>query len=220
MAPDLANATYVTLIATIRRSPRRAAWYRAAVDDTPWLTAREQRAWRAYLAATRLLSAELDRELQRDAGIPHTYYEILVRLSETPGRSLRMSELAELSDSSRSRLSHAVARLEEAGWVRRETCETDRRGNFAILTDQGFTALEAAAPGHVAAVRRHLIDLLTPEQLIHLEQIMGAVLASLRDSADPAAGRLVAEAADPPTAAPPPPTAPPSVEPADCPRAS
>lgn len=147
---------------------------------TRWLDAREQRAWRAYLTATQLLTAQLDRELQRDSGIPHTYYEILVRLSEAPGRVLRMSELAHAAESSRSRLSHAVARLEEAGWVRRESCPTDRRGSFARLTDAGFEALETAAPAHVASVRRHLVDRLSGTQLEQLREICETVLAGLR----------------------------------------
>jgi DNA-binding MarR family transcriptional regulator len=147
---------------------------------TRWLDADEQRAWRAFLGATQLLNSQLDRELQRDSGLSHAYYEILVRLSESPGRVLRMSELAEASESSRSRLSHAVARLEEAGWVRRESCPTDRRGAFARLTDEGFAALEAAAPLHVASVRRHLIDRLTPEQVRQLGEISQVILAGLR----------------------------------------
>src|SRR5664280_1664369 len=151
---------------------------------TRWLSADEQRAWRAYLSATQLLQAQLDRELQRDSGIPHAYYEILVRLSEAPDRVLRMSDLANAAESSRSRLSHAVARLEEAGWVLRESCPTDRRGSFARLTDAGFAALVAAAPAHVASVRRHLIDQLTPEQVQQLRQISEAVLAGLRSSED------------------------------------
>jgi len=130
-----------------------------------WLTSQEQRAWRAYLAATRLLNARLDRELVRDAQLPHAYYELLVRLSEAPGRRLRMSQLADAADSSRSRLSHAVARLEEAGWVVREVCPTDRRGAVAQLTDAGFAALAAAAPGHADAVRTYVFDLLSPEQV-------------------------------------------------------
>jgi DNA-binding MarR family transcriptional regulator len=150
------------------------------MSGTRWLDADEQRAWRAYLAATRLLTAQLDRELQRDSGIPHAYYEILVRLSEAPARTLRMSELADASDSSRSRLSHAVARLEEAGWVARESCPTDRRGAFARLTDVGFAALEAAAPAHVESVRTHLLDPLTPEQVQQLREISEAILAGLR----------------------------------------
>jgi DNA-binding MarR family transcriptional regulator len=152
------------------------------VEATRWLDEREQHAWRSYLAMTRLLAAQLDRELQRDSSLPHAYYEILVRLSEAPDRSLRMSELAQLSESSRSRLSHAVSRLVEAGWVRREDCVTDRRGAFAILTDHGFAALEAAAPAHVESVRKHLFDRLTSEQVGQLDAICGSVLAGLRDS--------------------------------------
>lgn len=152
------------------------------VKGTRWLDEREQHAWRSYLAMTRLLAAQLDRELQHDSSLPHTYYEILVRLSEAPSRSLRMSQLASASESSRSRLSHAVSRLTEAGWVRREGCATDRRGAFAILTDEGFAALEAAAPAHVESVRRHLFDRLTPEQVEQLDAICGSVLAGLRDT--------------------------------------
>jgi DNA-binding MarR family transcriptional regulator len=135
----------------------------------------EQRTWRAFLAAIRLLTAELDRELQRDADMPHAYYEILVALSEAPDRTMRMNELADQSQSSRSRLSHAVSRLEEAGWVERRACPTDKRGSLAVLTDKGFAALEEAAPGHVEAVRRHLFDVLTPDQVRELGEISGAV---------------------------------------------
>ncbi|WCN83114.1 MarR family winged helix-turn-helix transcriptional regulator [Micromonospora sp. LH3U1] len=138
---------------------------------TRWLDSDEQRTWRAYLAASRALMDTLDRELQRDAGMPHAYYEILVRLSESPGRRLRMSDLAEAVGSSRSRLSHAVARLEAAGWVRREECPTDRRGQVALLTDEGFATLAAAAPGHVEGVRRHLFDALSPAQVDQLRRI-------------------------------------------------
>ncbi|MEU5784022.1 MarR family winged helix-turn-helix transcriptional regulator [Micromonospora lupini] len=141
------------------------------VAMTRWLNPDEQRTWRAYLAASRALMDTLDRELQRDAGMPHAYYEILVRLSEAPGRQLRMSDLAEAAGSSRSRLSHAVARLEAAGWVRREDCPTDRRGQIAVLTDDGFATLAAAAPGHVEGVRRHLFDALSPAQVDQLRRI-------------------------------------------------
>jgi DNA-binding MarR family transcriptional regulator len=151
------------------------------MSETRWLSADEQRTWRAYLAATRLLAARLERELQRSAGFPHAYYEILVRLSEAPLRTMRMSDLANAADSSRSRLSHAVARLEETGWVVRDGCPSDRRGSFARLTDEGFAALAAAAPGHVESVRRHLFDPLTPEQADELGEICRIVVASLRD---------------------------------------
>lgn len=138
------------------------------MSEPRWLDDDEQRAWRAFLDATQLLLDRLDRELTRDTGIPHAYYEILVRLSEAPDRRLRMSQLATASMSSRSRLSHAVARLEERGWVRREECATDRRGALAVLTDEGFAALAAAAPVHVEGVRRHLFDRLAPGQVEEL----------------------------------------------------
>lgn len=159
------------------------------VDEPRWLDDEEQHSWRSYLAATRLLMAQLDRELQRDSRIPHTYYEILVNLSEAPGRSLRMSELADRSESSRSRLSHAVARLEATGWVRRESCATDRRGSFAILTDAGFDALAAAAPGHVEGVRQHLFDRLSREQVRQLGAIFDAIGDGLREGAESSVGR-------------------------------
>lgn len=150
---------------------------------TRWLSADEQRAWRAFLTATHVLFEELDRQLQRDSALSHGYYEILVRLSEAPDRTLRMSQLAERSQSSRSRLSHAVARLEELGWVERRECPTDRRGQLAVLTDKGFAALEAAAPGHVEAVRSMLLDALTPEQVDQLRVISEAIVAHVEAGA-------------------------------------
>ncbi|MFF3852853.1 MarR family winged helix-turn-helix transcriptional regulator [Micromonospora sp. NPDC002575] len=146
---------------------------------TRWLDPDEQRTWRAYLAASRALMEKLDRELQRDAGMPHAYYEILVRLSEAPDRRLRMSDLADATGSSRSRLSHAAARLEESGWIRREDCPTDRRGQIAVLTDAGFATLAAAAPGHVEGVRRHLFDALSPAQVDQLRRISETMLDHL-----------------------------------------
>lgn len=150
------------------------------MTETRWLTQSEQRAWRAYLESSRVLFDALDRQLQADAGIPQTYYEILVQLSEAPDRNLRMSRLADYTRSSRSRLSHAVDRLVERGWVERVDCPTDKRGQLAKLTDEGYAALVDAAPGHVAAVRRHMIDRLTPEQLAVLEQI-GTVIIEAQE---------------------------------------
>ena len=147
-----------------------------------WLCPAEQRAWRAYLESTKVLFDALDRRLQRDADMPHAYYEILVRLSEAPERSLRMSELADLTLSSRSRLSHAAARLEEKGWIVRASCATDRRGQIATLTEAGYAALVAAAPGHVQSVRDLMIDQLNAAQLEQLttigETIIGRVTAA------------------------------------------
>jgi DNA-binding MarR family transcriptional regulator len=148
-----------------------------SASGTRWLTAEEQSTWRAFLAATQTLFATVEGQLQRDSGIPHGYYEILVRLSEAEGRALRMSQLAEASTSSKSRLSHAVARLEERGWVERLDCATDRRGQVARLTDTGFAALAAAAPGHAEQVRASLFDRLTPEQAVQLQAISLAVSA-------------------------------------------
>jgi DNA-binding MarR family transcriptional regulator len=149
-----------------------------AETTTRWLTTEEQRAWRAFLSATHSLFAAVDGQLQRATGIPHGYYEILVRLSEAPGLALRMSQLAEASTSSKSRLSHAVARLEERGWVQRLDCPTDRRGQVAQLTRAGLAALEAAAPAHVEQVRRALFDQLSPEQVAQLQAISEAILAA------------------------------------------
>ncbi len=156
-----------------------SAIYPGRVTSPRWLDADEQRAWRAYLEATNLLFDALDRQLQADSGMPHGYYEILVRLSECEGRAMRMSELAESTRSSRSRLSHAVARLEEKGWVERAECDTDRRGQVAHLTDAGYAVLAEAAPGHVESVRRHVLDPLTPEQVTQLGEIFRAILAGL-----------------------------------------
>lgn len=147
--------------------------------ETRWLSEDEQVVWRAFLTAIRLLTDELDRELQHDAGMPHTYYEILVALSEAPQRTLRMNHLAEMCQSSRSRLSHAVSRLEEAGWVRRVACPTDKRGALAVMTDEGFAVIERAAPGHVEAVRSHLFDVLTDEQVRQLGEISAAIAGGL-----------------------------------------
>jgi DNA-binding MarR family transcriptional regulator len=156
------------------------------MNDTRWLSPEEQHTWRAYLHAHRLLLDAVDAQLRRDSGMPHAYYEILVRLSETPGRALRMSVLAEGTRVSASRLSHAIARLEERGWVRREDCPTDKRGQIAVLTDEGFAVLAAAAPGHVEAVRRALFDALDPEQV----RWLGAVSQTLADHLGATGGRV------------------------------
>lgn len=116
--------------------------------------------------------------------MPHAYYEILVRLSEAPERSLRMSELADLTLSSRSRLSHAAARLEEKGWIVRASCATDRRGQIATLTEAGYAALVAAAPGHVQSVRDLMIDQLNAAQLEQLTTIGETIIGRVTAAAD------------------------------------
>jgi DNA-binding MarR family transcriptional regulator len=141
------------------------------VTETRWLDADEQRTWRAYLNSHRLLLDAIDAQLRRDSGMPHAYYEILVRLSDAENRTLRMAELADATRVSASRLSHAIARLEERGWVRRQECPTDRRGQLAVLTGEGFAVLAAAAPGHVEAVRTALFDSLDADQIRNLGEI-------------------------------------------------
>ena len=153
--------------------------YTALVTDVRWLDDDEGRAWRAFLLGTQLLMDQLDRELLQGAGIPHAYYAILVALSEQPHRALRMSEIAAHLCFSKSRLTHAIGRLEERGWVERIACATDRRGQYAVLTDAGLAALRAAAPTHVAGVREHLFDRLTPEQVEQLRAIGEAIAGPL-----------------------------------------
>jgi DNA-binding MarR family transcriptional regulator len=159
-----------------------------ADSETRWLTAEEQRAWRAFLTATQTLFSTIEAQLQHESGIPHGYYEILVRLSEAPDRELRMSQLADASASSKSRLSHAVSRLEERGWVERLNCPTDRRGQIARLTDTGYAALEAAAPRHVEHVRRSMFDLLSAEQVAQLTEISEAIIAAADSPVGPGLG--------------------------------
>jgi DNA-binding MarR family transcriptional regulator len=160
--------------------PDRAQRGRAGnAEEARWLEPHELEAWLAYVAATTLLEAELDRQLQRDSGMPHAYYQILAMLSDAPDRTLRMSALAAATQSSQSRLSHAVARLERQGWVRRKPCPDDRRSTFAQLTEEGFAALAAAAPGHVSSVREHLFDRLSAEQVAQLREICRSVLGGL-----------------------------------------
>jgi DNA-binding MarR family transcriptional regulator len=148
-------------------------------SGTRWLSADEQAAWRSFVGACHAFFAAVDAQLQRDTGMPLAYYEILVQLSEAPGRTLRMTQLAEATSASKSRISHAVARLEERGWVRRRDCPTDRRGQLAELTDEGYAVLVTAAPGHVEQVRRTLFDPLIPEQVAQLWEITGAIHAAV-----------------------------------------
>ncbi len=142
-----------------------------------WLTAEEQAAWRPLVALLFRLPAALDAQLQKDAGISHFEYLVLSSLSEAPGRTLRMSDLAAMASGSLSRLSHVVSRLEARGWVRREACPGDGRFINAVLTEDGWAKVVATAPGHVAAVRRLLVGALTPEEFRALgaisEQVLG-----------------------------------------------
>lgn len=144
------------------------------MSETRWLDAEEQAAWRSYLRAVRLLDEELRRGLERH-GLSHPEYEILVRLSEREGHVMRMSELAASVVSSRSRLTHTVARLEREGLVTRRSCTRDGRGVECVLTDRGMATLEAAAHTHVEQVRSHLLDAMSREQFLALGQALGQV---------------------------------------------
>jgi DNA-binding MarR family transcriptional regulator len=141
-----------------------------------WLTDEQQAAWRPVAALLFRLPALLEAQLQKDAGIGHFEYLVLSSLSEAPGRTLRMSELAAMASGSLSRLSHVVARLEAKGWVRRESCPGDGRFINAVLTEAGWQKIVETAPGHVAAVQKLLVDTLTPEQLRSLGAISTQVL--------------------------------------------
>lgn len=146
-------------------------------DDEPqWLSEEQQRIWRSWLLAVARVDNYLDQDLRRH-GLDLAEYEILVVLSEAEKRQLRMSELAELVHQSRSRLTHAVARMEKSGWVERTSAPEDRRGVIAKLTKRGYKLLEDAAPNHVAAVRRILVDAADPEDFKALGRVMQAVLA-------------------------------------------
>lgn len=150
---------------------------RAAPVEVRWLTADEQSTWRAFLSMNKLIRETLERQLQQDAGMPMTYYIILAMLSEAPERTLRMTELAAMSGTSQSQLSHAATRLEESGWIERRRCKGDKRGYQAVLTDAGFEILTSVSPSHVESVRSVLFDALTPEQVSQLRAIADAVTA-------------------------------------------
>jgi DNA-binding MarR family transcriptional regulator len=144
-----------------------------------WLDEQQQRIWRAWLTVSELVPRVLDAQLQRDAGLTHAAYIVLAMLSEAPGRSRRMSDLARRANQSQSRLSHTVARLEERGWVRRERSAEDGRGNLAVLTDSGWDVVRSLAPGHVDAVRDALFAPLSAEQTRALGEALELVLERL-----------------------------------------
>ncbi|WP_448631548.1 MarR family winged helix-turn-helix transcriptional regulator [Cellulomonas soli] len=155
--------------------------------ETRWLTPQELRTWVRLAAVVELLPGVLDTQLQRDAELTHFEYFTLAMLSEAPGRTLRMTALASRTNATLPRLSHVVSRLENRGFVRREPCAQDRRATNAVLTDDGWRKVVATAPGHVATVRAHVVDALTPEQVDQL----GAIAAALLTRLDPE-GRMAA----------------------------
>lgn len=147
------------------------------MEPTKWLAHDEHRLWRSYLDATRMLFQSLDKQLVRDSGISFADYEILVLLSEAEDRRLRMRELSDASTTTRSGITRAITRMEGAGWVRRVECESDKRGAWAELTDTGAEVLASAGPGHVAAVRATMFDVLSPEVIT----VMGDAFTAIQN---------------------------------------
>ncbi len=148
-------------------------------STVPWLTPAELRAWLGLVAVTELLPAQLDSQLQRDAGLTHFEYQVLAMLSEATDRTLRMSALARRTNATLPRLSHVVRRLEERGLVERAPCVEDRRATNAHLTDAGWDLVVRTAPGHVATARALVVDALTPQQVTLLEELSRAMLQRL-----------------------------------------
>lgn len=143
--------------------------------DTRWLSTEQQVTWRTYLAGVSRINERLDAEL-RQFGLDLGEYEILVNLSEADQLEMRMSELAERTRQSRSRLTHTVARMEAKGLILRKSCPNDRRGVIAVLTAAGLSLLQSAAPTHVASVRAALVDVVSPEDFAALGRAMKAVV--------------------------------------------
>ncbi len=144
-----------------------------------WLTDEQERVWRAYLRMQARLTAELNRQLAAGSGLSLADYEVLVRLTDAPDGRIRPYELQRAMDWEQSRLSHHLSRMQRRGLIDREGCGDDGRGAYVSLTDAGRQAITAAAPGHVEAVRRLFLDLLTPEQLAALDGLTARVLDRL-----------------------------------------
>lgn len=145
-----------------------------------WLNDDEFRAWIGYRRMRALLDLQLARQLAGDQGLSEPDYDVLTSLSGAEDRRIRLSEMADRMLWSKSRLSHHVTRMQQRGLVTREECLSDGRGAFIVLTDHGMAMLRAAAPGHVAAVREHFIDLMTEEQVRILGEVADTVLEHLR----------------------------------------
>ena len=163
---------------------------------TRWLSDEEMAAWVRLVAVVELLPGVLDGQLRRDAALTHFDYHVLAMLSEAPQRTLRMTELATRTNATLPRLSHVVRRLEERGLVERTPCPSDGRATNARLTDSGWAKVRDTAPGHVATVREHVLDALTPEQVDQLSTIAEALLTRL----DPDRRLYVRQPADTPGA--------------------
>ncbi|GAA4944982.1 MarR family transcriptional regulator [Nonomuraea thailandensis] len=157
--------------------------YTESVTDTRWLDATEMAAWRAFVSTSHLLERRIEEQLKAAAGLTHPQYEILVVLSESPGRQMRMTELARDVVVSKSALTYQITQLEKAGLVERATCPSDERGVLAVLTEKGARCLEQVAPGHLEVVRAFLIDRLSREELRTMTSAMRRTEEALRSSA-------------------------------------
>ena len=149
------------------------------MTKTRWLTDDERVAWLRLVAVTMLLPGRLEAELKRDAGLSHFEYYVLAMISESEGKVLALSELASRTNSSLSRLSHVVGRLDDQGFLTRSTSPTDGRASIATLTDDGWTKVVASAPGHVEEVRAVVFDPLTARQVEELSEICARLLTTL-----------------------------------------
>lgn len=149
---------------------------------TRWLSDREMHAWIGYRRMRVLLDLALQRDLANQSGLSEADYDVLSNLSEAPDRRMRLTDLARYMRWSTSRLSHQITRMQERGLVDREVCADDARGSMLVLTTAGLAATRKAAPGHVASVRQHFIDLLTPEEIDALGALTHRVVARLQES--------------------------------------
>jgi DNA-binding MarR family transcriptional regulator len=151
----------------------------SAKTKTRWLDKDEEAAWRALATILVKLPWALECQLQRDSGLSFIEYHALARLSEDPNHTVRMSNLAALTNASLSRLSHLMTRLESRGLVRREADPEDGRFTNAILTKAGDAKLVASAPAHVATVRDLVIDAVSAAELQQLRETMGRLHARI-----------------------------------------
>jgi DNA-binding MarR family transcriptional regulator len=152
---------------------------KAPDDSNPWLTSDQLESWLCVVRLMTWLPWSIDQQLQRESNLQMVEYQVLAALSSSPGRTVRMSSLAGITNTSLSRLSHLFDRLEKRGLVRREADPSDGRFTNGILTDVGFATLAEAAPGHVAHVRSLVIDVLTPEQLRRLGRDAARIMARI-----------------------------------------
>ncbi len=152
-------------------------------DEVPWLDDQESLAWRGWIDAASVILRLIEQDLKAESGMTFDDYEVLVELSESTNRRMRLADLADAVVHSPSRLSQRVDRMAEKGLVRRERDDDDRRGIWAVLTDEGLAILEAAAPAHVVSVRRHLIDRLDRDSIGQLAEILPKLVSDVRNEA-------------------------------------